>query len=48
METIRTFRGFDTQADALTFKRFLLSIGYGKIDLQYNEISHLWRVYFNC
>lgn len=49
METyIRTFRGFDTEEDAITFKRFLISIGYEKVDMEYNALSRKWRIWFEC
>lgn len=39
-----TFRGFDTQADARTFKKFLETHGFTGI--MWNQENGLWRVYF--
>jgi len=43
---MRTFRGFETHTDAITFKRFLEATGYKNIDMEYNEFSNKWRVHF--
>ena len=45
---MRTYRGFDTHADATTFKRFLIREGYTGVNSSYNDKSKLWEVHFNC
>jgi len=40
-------RSFDTQADALTFKSFLLNTGYTGLQMMFIPVFNLWRVYFD-
>ena len=45
-ETQYTHRGFDTQTDAETFKRFLTFEGYIGINIGFDDATQLWQVYF--
>lgn len=45
--TMRTFRAFETDADARTFMKFLTSISYTGIDIEYIQLSKVFRVWFN-
>lgn len=45
---MRTFRGFDTHADAITFKKFLMSEGYTGVNTSCNDKTKLYEVHFNC
>jgi hypothetical protein len=44
---MRTFRAFDTEADARTFEKFLISTGYENTSCMYVEVFNLWRIWFD-